>query len=192
MLFILSQLGLSLNLPTTASILRPTTLCRASIVRMGSDYDEAFETARKMKVPEIKAELDMRGISYEGLFEKAELATLLATSRSQGRADPSIIDDFNKEKLERMVSDEPAAPAPSVDELSGVTAGDGGLPGGLTPDKMQKLMSNPEMMALLSNPRLQEVMKAVMEKGAGGVDTNAFDDPEMRDLMEKLKRLMEQ
>ena len=57
MLFLLSQLGLSLNLPITASILRPTTLCRASIVRMGSDYDEAFETARKMKVPEIKAEL---------------------------------------------------------------------------------------------------------------------------------------
>lgn len=176
-------LGLSLHLPTSAHVVRPTNLCRAAVTRMAaSDYDEAFEAARAMKVSEIKAELDMRGISYAGLFEKAELATLLATSRSQGRADPSIIDDFNKQNLERMVSDEPATPTPSADDLSGVTAGDGGLPGGMTPEKMQKLMSNPEMMALLSNPRLQEVMKAVMEKGAGGVDATAFDDPEMREV----------
>lgn len=169
---------------------------------MGSDYDEAFDAARAMKVSEIKAELDMRGIGYKGLFEKAELATLLATSRSQGRADPTIIDDFNKQTLERMVSDEPAAPTPSADELSEATAGDGGLPGGMTPEKMQTLMSNPEMMALLSNPRMQEVMKAVMErglhdprsmeKGTGGVEADEFDDPEMRELMGKMKRLMEQ
>merc|ERR1719217_802910 len=51
-----------------------------------------------MKVSEIKAELDLRGISYEGLFEKAELARALAQSRSQGRADPEILNQFNRQK----------------------------------------------------------------------------------------------
>ena len=39
--------------------------------------------------------------------------------------------------------------------LDDATAGDGGLPGGMSPDQLSQLMQNPEMMALLSNPRLQ-------------------------------------
>ena len=66
---------------------------------------EAFEKARAMKVSEIKAELDLRGISYAGLFEKSELARALADSRSSGRANPEILDNFNRQKMEKMMDE---------------------------------------------------------------------------------------
>ena len=78
-------------------------------VRLVSDDNgaafEAFEKARAMKVSEIKAELDLRGISYEGLYEKSELARALAESRASGRADPEILDNFNRQKMEKMMDE---------------------------------------------------------------------------------------
>ena len=38
----------------------------------------------KMKIPEIKAELELRGVPFDGLFEKEEFAKRLAKSRSSG------------------------------------------------------------------------------------------------------------
>ena len=158
---------------------------------MADDYDKVFAQCRAMSVAEIKAELDMRGISYAGLFEKAELAKALAETRVEGRADPDILDRFNREQAERMMDAD--APKPTLDDLpADAVAGDGGLPGGMSPEKLQALMTNPEMMALLSNPRMQEVMKQVMEKGPSGVDPATMQDPELRELMQKLQKVLGQ
>ncbi|CAM9442251.1 unnamed protein product, partial [Hapterophycus canaliculatus] len=92
------------------------------------------EGVAKMRVSEIKAELDMRGVGYEGIFEKPELVQKLIEARSLGRADPSIIDDFNKENLENKMDPERAASFAEnlLDEekLKDLTAADGTLPGG--------------------------------------------------------------
>lgn len=36
----------------------------------GESVDESLEGVAKMRASEIKAELEMRGVSYEGIFEK--------------------------------------------------------------------------------------------------------------------------
>ena len=45
-------------------------------------------------------------------------------------------------------------------------------------------------MTLLANPRVQEVMAAMMEKGPGGAAKLMANDPEARDLLAKLQKAM--
>eukprot|EP00320_Phaeocystis_rex_P019594 CAMPEP_0119070926 /NCGR_PEP_ID=MMETSP1178-20130426/45485_1 /TAXON_ID=33656 /ORGANISM="unid sp, Strain CCMP2000" /LENGTH=170 /DNA_ID=CAMNT_0007052805 /DNA_START=117 /DNA_END=629 /DNA_ORIENTATION=+ len=161
-----------------------------------SNFEATFEKVRAMSVSEIKAELDLRGIGYEGLFEKSELARALAKSRAEGRADPEILNRFNREKMERMMDEDSGivdvdtASADADTSIEDATAGDGSLPGGMKPEQLAELMQNPEMMALLSNPRLQDVMKQVMEKGQAGVDPSIMRDPETRELLQKLQGIL--
>ena len=100
----------------------------------------------KMKVGEIKAELDLRGVTYAGVCERPELEALLLTylysreeeSSRAGRAAPDF--DWDAAK-----------------------AGDGKLPGGVDPETLQKLTSSQEMMEIMSNPRLQVRLLGVQE-----------------------------
>jgi len=96
------------------------------------------------------------------LFEKEELARKLAEARATGRADPS--------------------------DVSGATASDGSLPGGMDAATVQAMMQNPEMMAVLRNPKMQEVMAKVMQ---GGPEAAAefMSDPEVREMLQKVKGL---
>lgn len=66
------------------------------------DYEDDAEKdvkPGKMRVSEIKAELDIRGIDYTDCFDKESLATRLRSARESGKANPSIIDKFNKAKV---------------------------------------------------------------------------------------------
>lgn len=78
-------------------------------------------------------------------------------------------------------------------DLESMQAGDGSLPGGLTPEAMRRLTENPEVaearmllhslcsanlifvktqvMRQLANPKLQEVMKAMMTAGIAKIRT---------------------
>lgn len=40
---------------------------------------------------EIKAELELRGVSYAGVFERNELEALLLDARTKGKARPEIL-----------------------------------------------------------------------------------------------------
>lgn len=53
---------------------------------------------------------------------------------------------FKEEKLE--IKDE---------DLEKAVASDGKLPGGMDPETFKKLIGNPEVMALLQSPKMQEV-----------------------------------
>jgi hypothetical protein len=64
----------------------------------GEEEEEVVEPG-KMRVSEIKAELDMRGIRYADCFEKESLVTRLKDARSTGKANPDIIDKFNKQMV---------------------------------------------------------------------------------------------
>ena len=112
-----------------------------------------------MRVSELKAELELRKIDYAGMFEKEELARCLADARAGGRADPSLLDDFNRESMERAFESdgEDAAGAPDFAAAAEAVASDGGLPGGLSPERLQALVQDPELMTMLRNPKMQEV-----------------------------------
>jgi len=62
------------------------------------DEDEDEEPG-KMRVSELKAELDLRGVDYSGCFDKESLAAKLLQARATGKANPDIIDDFNKMRV---------------------------------------------------------------------------------------------
>ncbi|CBJ32476.1 conserved unknown protein [Ectocarpus siliculosus] len=155
--------------------------------------DPDAEGVAKMRASEIKAELDMRGVGYTGIFEKDELVERLIEARSLGRADPSIIDDFNKENLENRMDPERAAGFAddllNEEKLKDLTAADGTLPGGMTPEMLSKMVSNPELMVLMQNPKLQEIMKKVMADGPEAME-ELQGDPETAELLKKLEAAM--
>ena len=99
-----------------------------------------------MKVGEIKAELDLRGVTYAGVFERPELEALLLTY------------SYNREEE----SSRTGRAAPDFD-WDAAKAGDGNLPGGVDPETLQKLTSSQEMMEKMSNPRLQVRLLGVQE-----------------------------
>ena len=184
----------SVGTEAAARALRRTrpAMCDVSVTG-DSVTGDAFESCMGMKVSELKAELDLRKVSYDGMFEKEEFARCLSEARRSGRADPDILDAFNKQSAEQAW----AATDVLVDEATGeaegpgmgsVTSSDGGLPGGLSPEAMSSLSSNPEAMAILRNPKMQAVMKQVMEGGPEAA--GAFmDDAEVRKMLEEFQGL---
>ena len=72
------------------------------LLRMSSAEEEEEEEEvepGKMRVSEIKAELDMRGVSYADCFDKESLAERLTKARLSGLANPDLIDKFNKQRV---------------------------------------------------------------------------------------------
>lgn len=64
------------------------------------DGDEGEEVEPgKMRVSEIKAELDLRGISYNDCFDKDSLEQKLVEARKSGKADPELLEKFNKQRV---------------------------------------------------------------------------------------------
>ena len=153
-----------------------------------SAEDATFSACMKMRVSELKSELDLRKVDYANMFEKDELARALADARAAGRADPSLIDDFNRGVAERAyAADGGSDSVPELDDATAAAvASDGGLPGGMSPETLQELMSNPELMAMLQNPKMQEVMKKVMQ---GETATDLMDDPELKQMLAKVSSM---
>lgn len=61
------------------------------------DDDEA--EVGTMRVSELKSELKLRGVDFSDCFDKESLAKKLRDARATGKADPSIIDQFNKQRV---------------------------------------------------------------------------------------------
>ena len=168
---------------------RPPTTQRAPHIRCEAPEDDAtYDACMKMRVSELKAELELRKIDTTNFFEKEELARALADARAEGRADPSLVDDFNRQSAESAFNADADSSGPDMEAAAEAAAGDGGLPGGMSPDMLQSLIEDPEMMALLRNPKMQEIMKAVM---TGGPDAakQYMDDPETRDMLAKVSKI---
>mmetsp|Transcript_4190 Transcript_4190/g.9170 ORF Transcript_4190/g.9170 Transcript_4190/m.9170 type:complete len:199 (-) Transcript_4190:114-710(-) len=162
-------------------------LCEGDPIDVNAE-DATYEACIKMRVKELKAELELRKVDTAGVMEKEELARLLADARASGKADASMIDDFNKQVLEKDLKGEPSNIDLDADDLKEAVASDGGLPGGMTPEALMGMMNNPEMMTLLRNPKMQEVMKLVMEKGPEAAKEQ-LQDPEMQEMLQKVKKL---
>jgi ankyrin repeat protein len=124
-----------------------------------------FTSTNQMKVSEIKAELDLRQVDYDDCFDRESLADRLHEARAQGRADPNILDRFNKQNLEQQFDPDQKVHIGNPDLVDAAVANDGTLPGGMRPDQFQALVDSPDIMALLQNTKMQEAMK-IMERKA--------------------------
>ena len=125
-----------------------------------SNNNEIKVDENLMSLDELKAELDLRQVDYSECITKGELANKLRSTRLSGKADPSIIDKFN-ENTDLDTNDFD----PSLIDLDSVTAKDGNLPGGLSPEVMKLMAADPEIMNMLKDPKMQEIMKAMMTGG---------------------------
>lgn len=142
----------------------------------------------KMRVSEIKSELDLRGISYADCFDKESLVLRLEEARATGKADPSILEKFNKQKLEQQFKDEKVELRD--EDINAAVANDGTLPGGLTPEQFKKLSSNPEIMTILQSTKMQEAMTLMMTGGRADLENKLKEDPELQDTVKKLDEIM--
>lgn len=153
-----------------------------------NDDEEEQVPPGQMRVSEIKAELDLRGISYADCFDKESLAERLTEARRTGKANPEIIDKFNRQKIEQTFQEKKLEISDS--DIHAAVANDGTLPGGLTPEQFKKLTSNPELMALLQSTKMQEAMKLIMTGGRGDLEQKLKEDPELQETIAKLNRVM--
>ena len=153
-----------------------------------SDDDDEVVEPGKMRVTEIKGELEMRGIRFDDCFDKEAMVERLEEARATGRADPSILKDFNKKKLEENFSGKKMEV--TDEDLERIKANDGSLPGGMNPEMLKKLMGNPEIMALLQSPKMQVAMSVMMTGGREELDEAILRDPELQQVIQKLNTVM--
>lgn len=171
--------------------LRPTIILGVKVKALPmvpSEDDVDPPVPGQMKLSEIKSELDLRAVPYSDCFDRESLEIRLNEARSSGKADPSILDQFNK------ANEEAAKEGKSLEIEEGVLesalGGDGTLPGGMPPEMLQDMMSDPELIAMLRNPKMQEVMKLVMEGGQDAFEEATKGDEEMIELVKKLNAIM--
>ena len=52
-----------------------------------------------MRVSEMKSELKLRQVDFSDCFDKESLSRKLREARASGKADPTIIDQFNQQTV---------------------------------------------------------------------------------------------
>lgn len=109
-----------------------------------------------MKISEIKSELDLRKVSYSDCFDRESLELRLNSARASGKADPSIIDEFNRRNQE---AEGGKSLEVSEEMVESAVGGDGTLPGGMPPEMLMEMMQDEELVTMLRSPKMQEVMK---------------------------------
>ena len=68
--------------------------------------------------------------------------------------------------------------------------GDGTLPGGMPPEMLKQLMSSPEVIELMNDPKMQDVMKLMMTGGKDALEVAMIEDKEVFELVTKLNQVM--
>ena len=141
-----------------------------------------------MKISEIKSELDLRNVNYKDCFDRESLEKRLDEARASGKADPSIIDEFNKRNLEANVKGETFNVSDEMIESS--VGGDGTLPGGMPPDMLKAMMGDEELVTMLRSPKMQDVMKLMMSEGQDALEEAMKNDQETYECVQKLNQIM--
>ena len=60
----------------------------------------------------------------------------------------------------------------------------------MSPEMVQQLMKNPELVELLKDPKMQECMQIMMTEGQEGLEQKMKNDVELRDKVIKLNKIM--
>jgi len=152
-----------------------------------NNADSFFDDERvaEMTLDEIKAELEVRAVNYDDCFSKRELVQKLGQARREGKATPDIFNQFNE-----LSNDDVIKSLEDKDKVEEVLSKDGRLPGGLAPEVMKELSADPEIMTMLRDPKMQDIMKAVMTGGPQGLQKYTAD-PDSILLLNSLSKAME-
>ena len=152
-----------------------------------NNADSFFDDERvaEMTLDEIKAELEVRAVNYDDCFSKRELVQKLGQARREGKATPDLFNQFNE-----LSNDDVIKSLEDKDKVEEVLSKDGRLPGGLAPEVMKELSSDPEIMTMLRDPKMQDIMKAVMTGGPQGLQKYTAD-PDSILLLNSLSKAME-
>ena len=142
----------------------------------------------QMKISEIKSELDLRKVNYKDCFDRESLEKRLDEARASGKADPSIIDEFNKRNLEASISGESFEVSDEM--IENTVGGDGTLPGGMPPEMLKSMMADPELVAMLRSPKMQDVMKLLMTEGQEALEEAMKNDQETYECVQKVNQIM--
>jgi len=162
------------------------TLNRAAMVRRNYPTRLASQRDSEMTVDEIKSELELRGVDYSDCTSKTDLIMKLQKSRLEGKADPTkIFERFNE------VKDVEVTPEMFDSEFAqDAVAADGTLPGGIPLDMMKALASDKEVASFLRDPKMQEIMAAVMSGGEDALKRIVSKDPDAIRMLQKLTSAM--
>lgn len=76
------------------------------------------------------------------------------------------------------------------EDIETITANDGKLPGGMSPETLKQLMANPEVMTLLQSTKMQEAMKLMMSGGREDLEKAIAEDPEIREVVTELNKVL--
>ncbi len=128
---------------------------------MMSFVDFALKDRGSMTIDEIKSELEMRGVDYSNCLTKKDLLDLLNENRMLGRANPDVLKKFN----ELREDDFDVTGVMDSELIKDISAKDGTLPGGLPPEVMKALASDRDIVQMLRDPKMQDIMSAVMTGG---------------------------
>lgn len=158
------------------------------VVEADDDVDDDPPLPGQMKISEIKSELDLRKISHTDCFDRESLELRLIDARSSGKADPSMIDEFNKRNLEASAKGDSFEVSDEM--IENTVGGDGTLPGGMPPEMLKAMMGNEELVVMLRSPKMQEIMKLVMSGGQEDLEQAMKDDVETRECVQKLNEIM--
>jgi len=163
-----------------------------SVTEIGyDDEDDEQISPGKMRVSEIKAELQLRGVRFDDCFDKESLSTRLDEARATGKSDPKILDQFNKKRLEDTLKGENPLRDVSEEAINAAVGADGKLPGGMSPEKLMQLMGNQELMALLQSPKMQDVMKLMMTEGPEGLQKAMEEDDQIKKMVIQLNEVIQ-
>ena len=176
------------SLRTSYSCTKTSTTTLYAIEIGPTDDDVDPPLPGQMKISEIKSELDLRNVNYKDCFDRESLERRLDEARSAGKADPSIIDEFNKRNLEANVKGETFNVSDEMIESS--VGGDGTLPGGMPPDMLKEMMGDEELVTMLRSPKMQDVMKLMMSEGKDALEEAMKNDQETYECVQKLNQIM--
>ena len=127
-------------------------------------YGNGKFSENSMSIDEIKAELELRGVDYQDCISKNELVQRLVETRVSGKANPDIL-----KSMQTQSSDDILISELDDDVLDQATAKDGNLPGGMSKDMLKALSGDPEIMRMLKDPKMQDIMGAVMTGGPDAI-----------------------
>ena len=147
------------------SIQRGSSCCRYKVARRPLQvYGNGKFSENSMSIDEIKAELELRGVDYQDCISKNELVQRLVETRVSGKANPDIL-----KSMQTQSSDDILISELDDDVLDQATAKDGNLPGGMSKDMLKALSGDPEIMRMLKDPKMQDIMGAVMTGGPDAI-----------------------
>eukprot|EP00282_Hemiselmis_andersenii_P009353 CAMPEP_0114139690 /NCGR_PEP_ID=MMETSP0043_2-20121206/16989_1 /TAXON_ID=464988 /ORGANISM="Hemiselmis andersenii, Strain CCMP644" /LENGTH=219 /DNA_ID=CAMNT_0001233741 /DNA_START=81 /DNA_END=740 /DNA_ORIENTATION=- len=154
-------------------------------------YDQLLLSVKAMTVKEIKQELTTREVDFSDCFEKEELVNRLVEAKLQIAAE--VLGegeiDATEDKIEMKPLPDEDKPADAPEPGLGTAQAASDFLKSMDPAKIQRMLSDQELIAAIKNPTVMQMAREVMQ------DKTALEkyrsDPDVLRAIEKIKSFME-